>query len=302
MKYLEVVFTIQTEPALRQDAADLVAALAGEAGFESFEDSDTGLKGYIQEQLYCQESLQELLSDFPIPHVIIDFQAHEAEYRDWNEQWEQEGFEPIIVDKRCVIHDGRHLPSTMPEGAIQVEIDARLAFGTGTHETTRMMVRQLLQLPLAGCQVLDCGCGTGILALAALRLGAARAIGYDIDEWSADNAHHNAIINGLEDKMTVLLGDASLLQQMDSRFQVVMANINRNILLSDMSSFASVMAPHATLLLSGFYETDIPLLAAKAHELGLRMTTTLTDGDWASVAMERTVAEKSPKMLHRDDD
>jgi ribosomal protein L11 methyltransferase len=156
-----------------------------------------------------------------------------------------------------------------------------MAFGTGTHETTRMICRQLLSMPLEGLRVLDCGCGTGILGICALKLGASSCVGYDIDEWSADNTRHNAVINHVDDRLTALCGDASVLSGFHAEFDLVMANINRNILLNDMEQFRSVMAPKAQLILSGFYKNDCALLESKAQTLGLSLKATRTDGDWA---------------------
>lgn len=292
MKYFEVNMTI--EPC-SQDAQDLLAALAGEAGFETFEETADGLKGYVQQALFDEETLKSLLAVFPIENTYITYKVQEAEDRDWNEQWEQEGFEPIEVrwkmedgrgemeDRLLVIHDGRHLPSDISHqpSTIMIEIDAHMAFGTGTHETTRMICRQLLSMPLEGLRVLDCGCGTGILGICALKLGASSCVGYDIDEWSADNTRHNAVINHVDDRLEALCGDASVLSGFTTEFNVVLANINRNILLQDMERFVSVMAPGATLILSGFYQSDCNLLTQKAQEQGLRPTLVTTDGDWA---------------------
>ena len=164
---------------------------------------------------------------------------------------------------------------------LSVEIDAHMAFGTGTHETTRMICRQLLDMPLEGKRVLDCGCGTGILGICALKLGAASCVGYDIDEWSADNTRHNAVINHVDDRLESLCGDATLLSRFAAEFDVVLANINRNILLHDMEHFVRVMAPGATLILSGFYQADCKMLEEKALSLGLHFATVTTDGDWA---------------------
>ena len=299
MKYFEVNMTF--EPC-SQDAQDLLAALAGEAGFETFEETADGLKGYVQQALFDEETLKSLLAVFPIENTYITYKVQEAEDRDWNEQWEQEGFEPIEVrwkmedgrgkmkDRLLVIHDGRHLPSTLspqpsaisPQPSpIMIEIDAHMAFGTGTHETTRMICRQLLSMPLEGKRILDCGCGTGILGICALKLGASSCVGYDIDEWSADNTRHNAVINHVDHRLTALCGDASVLSGFATEFNVVLANINRNILLHDMHRFVSVMAPGATLILSGFYQSDCDLLTQKAQELGLHPTLVTSDGDWA---------------------
>ena len=294
MKYYEVVFNLMP---CSQDAQDILSALAGEAGFETFEETATGLKGYVQQALFDEEALQAVLEGFPFENVTLSYSIQEAEDKDWNEQWEQEGFEPISLplppSKRkgnLIIHDGRHLPSDidLQPSAIMIEIDAHLAFGTGTHETTRMICGMLLDMQLDGLRVLDCGCGTGILGICALKLGAASAVGYDIDEWSADNTRHNAVINRVDDRLTALCGDASVLAPFattpdgsPSGFNLVMANINRNILLNDMEHFRSVMAPGAQLILSGFYKNDCALLESKAQTLGLSLKATRTDGDWA---------------------
>lgn len=286
MKYYEVNFTIEAPAELMQDARDILSALAGEAGFETFEDTDEGVKGYVQQGLFDEALLKALIGDFPLPSCTVAYTVSEAEDKDWNEQWEQQGFEPIVVNDTLVIHDGRHLPSDIrPQTSI--EIDAHLAFGTGTHETTRMMVGQLMGLDLTDKRVLDCGTGTGILGIAALKLGAREAVGYDIDEWSADNARHNAVINMVDGQFTSLLGDASILKEVSGQFDVVLANINRNILLNDMEAFVGKMAPHSTLLLSGFYEQDIPMLEEKAASLGLKKQTQQHDGDWACLMFMR---------------
>ena len=306
MKYFEAEFVISP---LSSDATDLLAAVAGEAGFESFEETPTGLKGYVQQQLFDQFTLQTALADFPFDNVDITYTIREAEDRDWNEQWEQEDFEPIVVSRseECgmrsentfegiIIHDGRHLPTNeisfhFPLSSfLEIEIDARQAFGTGTHETTRMICAALLDLfsnlspltsHLSPLRVLDCGTGTGILSICALKLGAKEAVGYDIDEWSVDNARHNAVINRVDDRFTSLLGDASILNKVEGTFDLVLANINRNILLADMPAFKQKMAPDATLILSGFYTADCPMLIDKATSLGLTLQQQKEYHDWA---------------------
>ena len=296
MKYFEADFTILP---YSPDAIDLLADIAGEAGFESFEVTPSGLKGYVQQQLFDRTTLDMGIADFPIDNVDITYDVHEAEDRDWNEQWEQEGFEPIIVNSEqeivnsdnqpcVVIHDGRHFPDpslfTLHSSPFTIEIDARQAFGTGTHETTRMICSALLELKdsrLAGARVLDCGTGTGILSICALKLGAAEAIGYDIDEWSVDNARHNAVINQVDDRFQSLLGDASILNNVEGTFDIVLANINRNILLSDLPAFREKMSAGAILILSGFYTSDSPMLISKAETLGLTLQKQKEDHDWA---------------------
>ena len=295
MKYFEAEFVISP---LSPDAIDLLADLAGEAGFESFEETPVGLKGYVQQQLFDPSTLQSALADFPFDNVEISYTIREAEYRDWNEAWENEGFDPIVVSRseecgvwsentieEIIIHDGRHLPSEASSHLLEIEIDARQAFGTGTHETTRMICSELISLitPHSSLhkRVLDCGTGTGILSICALELGAQEAIGYDIDEWSADNARHNAVINRVDDRFTSLLGDATILNKVEGTFDLVLANINRNILLADMPAMREKMAPGARLILSGFYTADAPLLIGKATTLGLTLEQQKEDNNWA---------------------
>lgn len=271
-----------------QPAREITAAIAGECGYETFLDTDNGVDGYVQVDFYDEPAIREALAEFPMDDVTVTFDTEEVEDKDWNETWEQEeGFAPIYIDDRLVIYDVLH-----PEGhdsgtedgnaqsPIKIGIHARNAFGTGTHETTQMIVDMLLDMDLKGKRVLDCGCGTGILAITALKCGAADAVAYDIDEWSADNARHNAEINGVADRIEVFEGNAHVLSHISGVFDVVLANINRNILLNDMSAFKEVMAHGGTLILSGFYEEDVPLLEEKAESLGLSLKEKKEEGEW----------------------
>ncbi len=282
MKYYEVDFCVLP---LTSDACDLLAAVAGEAGFETFEETGHGLRGYVRQSLFDRSLLDSQLLAFPLPGVSISYTVSEAEDRDWNEQWEQQGFDPIVIDDRLIIHDGRHLPTPSSLNALpstlNIEIDARQAFGTGTHETTRMVCATLLELNIQGRRVLDCGSGTGILGITAMKLGARDCVAYDIDEWSVDNTRHNAVINHVG--ITTLLGDADILNNVEGNFDIVMANINRNILLADMPTFRQKMAPGAHLILSGFYTADIPLLTDRAAALGLTLVSQRETDEWASL-------------------
>lgn len=277
MKYYETEFIIKGDESLMQDSRDILAAMAGEVGYESFEDTDSGLKGYIQQDALDEDELAMMIKDFPFDSMTVTYSTREAEYRDWNEQWENEGFEPIFITDNCVVHDGRHLPDE-PVGTM-VEIDAKLAFGTGTHETTKMVARQLIETNPKGKRVLDCGCGTGILGIIALKLGAESVVGYDIDEWSSDNARHNAVINGVGDYYDALLGDAGILDASLS-FDIILANINRNILIADMPIWQPLLNKGGRLIVSGFYSSDVDALIAKASTLGLALESRHNDGEW----------------------
>lgn len=283
MKYFEVDF--QLSP-LSQDACDILAALTADAGFESFEETQHGIRGYVQQPLLDRQALEDIVNNFPIIGTNIIYTINKAEDKDWNEQWEQEGFEPIIVgNNRLAIHDGRHLPSQPAD--ISVEIDARLAFGTGTHETTQMICEWMLDMPMKDLRVMDAGCGTGILGIVALKLKASHVTAYDIDEWSSDNTRHNAVINRVDSQLSVYCGDASLLDSKTADYDLVLANINRNILLNDMPHFCQIMKQDAKLILSGFYTEDIPLLEARGKELGLTLTGAKNRDKWASIIMQR---------------
>ena len=288
MKYLVSHFTIQcADSGFMQPAREITAALAGECGYETFLDTDNGVDGYVQVDFYDESAMREALAEFPMDDVTVTFDTEEVEDKDWNETWEQEeGFAPINIDDRLVIYDVLHpsdnipTPNTQHPTPITIGIEARNAFGTGTHETTQMIVGMLLDMDLKGKRVLDCGCGTGILAITALKCGAVDAVAYDIDEWSADNARHNAEINGVADRIEVFEGNAHVLSHISGVFDVVLANINRNILLNDMSAFKEVMAHGGTLILSGFYEEDVPLLVEKAESLGLSLKVKKEEGEW----------------------
>lgn len=283
MKYFEVDF--QLSP-LSQDACDILAALTTDAGFESFEETQHGIRGYVQQPLLDRQALEDIVNNFPIMGTNIIYTISKTEDKDWNEQWEQEGFEPIIVgNNRLAIHDGRHLPSQPAD--ISVEIDARLAFGTGTHETTQMICEWMLDMPMKDLRVMDAGCGTGILGIVALKLKANHVTAYDIDEWSSDNTRHNAVINRVDSQLSVYCGDASLLDSKTADYDLILANINRNILLNDMPRFCQIMKQDAKLILSGFYTEDIPLLEARGKELGLTLTGTKNRDKWASIIMQR---------------
>ena len=287
MKYLVAKFKIATSEDLLQVCKDLLADSAAEAGFESFEETQEGLEAYVQKELFDKDALDASIADFPIEGTDISYTIEDAEDKDWNEEWEEQGFDPICVDDQVLIYDAKHPelhPTTSPDH-IEIGIEAKLAFGTGNHETTRMIVSTLLNMNLYKMRVLDCGCGTGILGLVASKLGANEVVGYDIDEWSVENAKHNAQLNGV-DNLEVYFGNASVINHISGVFDVVLANINRNILLEDMKSFRGVLNEGGYMILSGFYEEDIPVLLEKAKEFGLYESGRRTDNNWTCLVLK----------------
>jgi ribosomal protein L11 methyltransferase len=279
MEYIVAEFNISCPPGLMQTARDLVADTAAEAGFESFEDTPQGLRGYVQKNLLDRSKLDDNLKDFLLENTTITYTLGDVENKDWNEQWEEAGFAPVYIDNRIVILDARRGKQDFSPDAIPIYIYARQAFGTGTHQTTKMIISTLLNIPLQGKRILDCGCGSGILSITASKLGAEEVIGYDIDEWSVDNTRHNAEQNQVSN-LTVFHGNASVLNRVSGLFDVVLANINRNALIQDMPAIAAVMAPGATLVISGFYEEDVPKLLKAANDLNLHEEKRLTQDNW----------------------
>lgn len=286
MKYLVAEFKIECQDGMIQIARDLLTDALGEAGFETFEDTEEGINGYVQESLFDENAMNDVISNFMLPDVTINANIQEAEYKNWNEEWEEAGFERININDSITIYDARHDDGNGIASGISIGIETKQAFGTGTHETTRMIVSTLLNIDLKGKRVLDCGCGTGILGIAASKLGASEVVGYDIDEWSSENAIHNAELNGVGN-MKVMLGDASVLKSVEGKFDVVLANINRNILLADMPAFVSVMADESLLILSGFYASDVDLLIEKASSLGLSKIDSKSDSEWTCLVLKK---------------
>jgi len=283
MKYLVAKFSISPNS---EEARDLVAWAAGEAGFESFEETTDGLNGYVQTKIFDENTLKSNLEDLLLPNVEISFEIEEMEDKDWNETWEEAGFEPISIENKCIIFDTKQIPTDKDNYAIAIQIDAKQAFGTGTHETTRMIVEQLLCMDMSGKHILDCGCGTGILSIVASKCGASSVFAYDIDDWSVRNTKHNAEINNVSN-IDVAEGDVSVIENHEATFDIAIANINRNILLADMPHFAKSLKSEGHLILSGFYEEDADILICKAEELGLHKTSMKTTNNWCIIVLEK---------------
>lgn len=278
MKYYEIRFKVDAPKAIVEDVKAVLAAITGEAGLETFEDSAEGITGYAQTALLDRQTLDTTVAMLPFEQAKVSYEIVEAADMDWNEQWEKEGFAPIEIGSRLVVHDRRHLPEKPFD--IDIEIDAKLAFGTGSHETTRMILAAMLNMDLMGKKVLDCGCGTGILSIAALKMGANEAVGYDIDEWSVENSRHNAILNGVENHFSPMLGNSTITESIGGNFDLVVANINRNILIADMPRFANKSRRDGTLILSGFYVSDIAILEDCASQQGFTLTNKHISGNW----------------------
>lgn len=279
MKYLE--FAFRTTPCT-ETANDVLSAVLGEVGFESFVPQADGITAYIQKNLYNETILKEALIDFPMPDTKIEYSFQEAEDKDWNEEWEKNFFQPIVIGDRCVIHSTFH--QDVPQAKYDIVINPQMAFGTGHHETTSLIITELLDSDLQGKSLLDMGCGTSILAILARMRGAAPCTAIDIDEWCVRNSLENIVLNGV-DNIAVFEGDASSLEG-KGPFDVVIANINRNILLNDMQQYVHCMHPGSELYMSGFYVDDIPVIRAEAERNGLRFVHHQEKNRWAAVKFD----------------
>ncbi len=283
MKYYKAEFHIDCPQELKQTARELLADIAGETGFESFEDTDDGIDGYIQIDFLHRGALDEAIADFPLENTHIEYTLSGVVDENWNQTWEESGFEPIDIDGKLLVFDARK-PIPDIDSQIAIGIEACKAFGTGTHETTQLILSQLIDIIKPDMRVLDCGCGTGILSIAASKLGAEEVVGYDIDEWSVKNTMHNATLNGV-DNITAMEGDASVLSHVSGVFDVVMANINRNILLQDLDKFKEVLNMGGIIILSGFYTEDADLIVEKAKELGLEEKSRKEFNNWCTLTL-----------------
>jgi len=274
MDYIEVNFII--EP-FEEYISDVLASELGEIGFDSFVPSEVGMDAYILQSKFDESELKNLLSDFPF-EASIDYKITQIKSKNWNEEWEKHYFEPIVIGNDCVIHSSFH--KDVPSAKYDIVIDPKMAFGTGHHETTSLVIGQLLLMDLEGKTLLDMGCGTAVLAILAAMRGAKDIVAIDIDTWCTENSIENIAINNISG-IDVRLGGAELLAGL--HFDIVLANINRNILLADMEQYVACLSSGGELYMSGFYKEDIPLIEAEANRLGLQLVDFKEKNNWVVV-------------------
>lgn len=276
MKYFQIDFKISP---YNSDAAELLAAIVADAGLESFEESKNGLIGYVQESLFDEVVLNQCFENFPFVGITITYTVSNAEDKNWNEQWEQEGFKPIVIANKVLITNIPEDDSSVYD--YKIIIKPQQAFGTGTHHTTSMIISRLCEMDLQGMRVLDAGCGTGILGIFSLLRGAKSVLAYDIDNWSVRNTQQNVALNHLTN-LDVEEGNVTILASKGT-FDLILANINRNILLADMKYFRKAMHEGSLLIISGFYVEDISMLIDEAESLGLTYVNQMDAENWASL-------------------
>ncbi len=243
---------------------DVMAALLCEHGYESFVPDECGMTAYIKLEDFDRKVLDEVTAELPFD-TSVTVKCETVEGRDWNQEWEKNYFKPITVDGKCVIHSSFH--TDIPSMPYDIVIDPKMAFGTGHHQTTTLIIRRLLELPLEGRSVIDMGTGTGILAILAAMRGAGPVTAIEIDEFAHVNAVENVSLNH-HPEINVVLGDASALAGVEP-VDLFLANINRNIIVGDLQVYASRLKEGGTMLLSGFYEDDIAIVLDEARKHGL---------------------------------
>ena len=278
MKYFEVTFSVNP---CNETVTDVLSAITAEIGFESFVECEGGIQAYVQQSMFDEESLKAIIADFPIVDTDITYTITEPEDKDWNEEWEKNFFQPIVIEDRCVIHSTFH--KDYPKAEYDIVINPQMAFGTGHHETTSSILGELLDADLKGKSVLDMGCGTSILAILASMRGADPVTAIDIDDWCVNNSRDNIALNNINN-ITVELGDASLLEGRKP-FDVIIANINRNILLNDMSAYTACMHKGSEIYMSGFYVQDIDAIRSKGESLGLKFVHYREKNNWVAVKL-----------------
>ena len=280
-EYIEVTMVITP---FSEENAEIVTAEISELPFESFSTEGDLLKCYIQKELYDPQALKVVMSGLDYPNFSVEYSANLMPAVNWNAIWESQ-FTPIVVDGKCTIKASFH--EGLKKTRFNITIDPKMAFGTGHHQTTFMMCRALLQNEEAvrGKIVMDMGCGTAILAILAAKMKAAQVYGIDIDAIAAISAYDNARLNRVGTRIETYCGDASLLQR--NTYDVFLANINRNILLQDIPTYAACIRKGGLLFVSGFYLEDMPMIVGMATSVGLNYVSHDSVDNWCCIKFSK---------------
>lgn len=270
--YIEYTFKIHP----LQPASEILIAELGQLGFESFVETQEGVQAYLQKQDWKEDVLDSIFI-LKNPDFEISYRSKEIEQENWNVTWER-NFNPIQVDELCTVRAPFHEKSN---SKYDIVIEPKMSFGTGHHETTHMMLQYILDHDFEGKSVLDMGTGTGVLAILAEMKGAIDIDAIDIDHWCYLNALENVQRNDCHN-IQVLEGDSSTIPN-PKEYDVVLANINRNILLKDISVYANCLKPNGSLFLSGFYYDDIIVISAKCTKVGLKFEKNIEKNNWVAV-------------------
>lgn len=256
---------------------EVLIALLGEIGYEGFEQEDEIMRAYVAEEQFDQAALKGVLRQFEVGYT-----ERRLADRNWNEEWEK-NFEPVVVDDFCAIRAHFHQPIAGVEH--ELVITPKMSFGTGHHATTFMMIRAMRELDLRGKRVLDFGTGTGVLAILAERLGAAGVLAIDNDDWSMANAEENIEANGCNN---LILNKIDSLSQLEGRFDILLANINKHVILAEMAAMEQHLVQGGVILLSGLLEDDYKDIENEAVKINYSISVRMTKGAWICLRLERT--------------
>ncbi|WP_237390636.1 50S ribosomal protein L11 methyltransferase [Fulvivirga sediminis] len=256
---------------------EIVVAELGELGYNSMMETDAGVEGYIEEKNFNEQDINDLISRYS-EVTTITYEVEEVVSRNWNEEWEK-NYDPISVDKSCLVRATFHKPD--PSFKYEIIINPRMSFGTGHHATTYLMLKTQMELDHADKRVLDAGCGTAILAVMAEKLGAKEVIAYDNNSWSTENAPENVELNECKN-ITVKEGTIATLG-LEGTFDIILANINKNVLLDEMESYSTYLHSGSTLVLSGFYDYDKEDIVKRADSVGLEFRSQKDRNSWVAL-------------------
>lgn len=266
-----------------EDATDLLAAFLADEGYESFVPDEKGLTAYVPASAWSKDAVNNVIRDFPMD-TTIHVKEVLVEGRDWNAEWEKNYFQPIVVGDECVIHSTFH--HDIPKAKYDIIIDPKMAFGTGHHATTAQVIESILAIDMRGRTVIDMGTGTAILSILAAMRGAELVTAIEIDGFAYTNAIENVDINGVSDVVKLINGDASALAEVEPA-DIFLANINRNVILGDIEAYASHLRNGGTMILSGFYEADVPIIESAARPLGLITEAIRSRDNWTALTLRK---------------
>ena len=278
MDYIELRCKVSAENI--QPFSDILIAELNEIGYESYDETDEGVNAYILEKFFDIDKVKNLQVN-TISDCNIDYSWEVIKTQNWNEVWEK-NFEPIIIDDQCIIRAPFHINT--PKLKYEIIIEPKMSFGTGHHETTYLMLKTMLDIDFSDKNILDMGCGTGVLAILAIFKGAKEATAIDIDEWAYNNTLENIEKNNCSN-IKVIQGDASLLKNQE--FDIIIANINRNILMDDIKPYSKVLKAGGTLLLSGIYDKDLEMIKNEASENTLELISFIEKHSWVAAKFQK---------------
>lgn len=269
MQYLEFKFSVTPQ----NPYTDILIANLADIGFDSFSETEGGVNAYISKDLISEEKLKEVIAS--LVKCDIQYSSSLLEEKNWNEEWES-NFQPVVVEELCMIRAPFHSP--IKDIKQEIVINPKMSFGTGHHETTYLMIKKMFSLDFNNKQVLDMGCGTGVLAILASKLGAENILAIDINEWAFENSEENCKVNSTSN-IEIKLGDATLLQ--GNEFDIILANINKNILKQDLKKYSDCIKSGGVILLSGFFENDVDELKSVAEKFGFVYVSKEIRNNWA---------------------